>query len=851
MNRSVSVFVDAIGTRGKTVCRRVAVDGPDGLKEALEGIPRRGAEWSPWWSPHVFGGNIRKGAGWQESSVVVYDIDHEPGGRHSPVSARVRDAVEACPPDFATAWHFTPRGMRICLLLEEPCRDRDAYAAACRGGVSMVSSWLDRAGVSDSLANDEKVYKDFGRLLFPPSGEIVGREGGVDIRDERVNVNDVEYQAEKLGLFAAPEPIRAPAFRPVPVRQSPQSGDDGFMAALKAYNMAHARDWGSPGSGRCPFHPESGSACFGRLPGSDGLWCCFSSHHPDGAGHESGVVHVGDAADLDAFERGISVFELVMGRRPGEDGTGMSHAEMMEGVSEWRKEYRSAPSEERHAVRPSFLKQAGEEVAAISFAEELLDSAGVYRRGGVCVRVIDGEMVQVRQPDVAVMLGEGADWMLMTKDGPKPWDPTDAFCSRVLGRTVFGHIRQIDGIAKSPLVLPDGTFLSREGYDEGTRLYLNAGPGWPSMPSATSADEAKAHLGRLLDLVRDFPFESERDRSAWLAGLLTPLCRMLYHGNTPMFVFTATTPGSGKTLLAQVISIIVNGEEQPVSQLGSDAGEQQKEMLSILLAGRATHLMDNVSGDFRSQVLESVLTGGGSYTGRILGQSRSATVPVGTVFYLTGNNVSLGGDLFRRVILCHLAPQTDSPESRGGFSHPDLTGYAKAHRRELYTSAACIVQGWIQAGMPAAKKCEFGSFKPWGIVRDVLMWAGMPDPFGGPAIGADAAEDRSIHDLLLTGIEEAMDGPFTAYGLCSKVNEVLSVYGEDSIPARMQDLVGALRMSGKMDQTGMHCDARRVSRWFREIRGRYVRGRKLEHATVTAHGGRILWSVQGVPDNGA
>jgi len=826
-----SVFSDVPGSGGKKFAHRVSYDGAESFARELAAVPPRGASWNPWWSPHVWRQDRRLGDDWESSSMVVFDLDHEPiPGQHASLTDDVRKSVLASPPSCGNVWHFSPRGMRVVFLLQEVCRDRAEYAKIARGASRLIQKWIDSNPSLSVLKNDPSVFKDYARLVYPPNAVISGVSRAADV----VVCRSSEYDAYELSSLDTVSEIK-PVVSQVDVRS-----DSSFSAALQDYNRTHFRDWGRPGSGHCPFHPDKGDACFGALPADPSKWCCWSEHHISGGTKSpNSPCWTGDAADVDAYLAGISVFELITGNKPSE----LSNAEASREIDQWGSDWKQA-----HTERVRFVKRVGEEYAAIDFAERILALNGVYSRGGGCCRVIDGKIVPVRQSDAASLVGRYISWFRPDSKGNLiPWDPAPSFAQQVVGRSSFSFLKPLDVVVKIPVLLPDGRFISSPGYDDATGIYFWPERKWGELPQKTDRASAQRCFHALMDLVCDFPFASDADRAVWLAALLTPLCRRFYQGNTPMFVFTSTTPGSGKTLLVTLISLILTGETCPVASLTKDAGEFQKELFSALKAGALMRLFDNVTGEVRAPGLEAVLTSGGLFTGRVLGESREATLPVTTTFFLTGNNVQAGGDLYRRVVTCELAPNCSNPENRSDFKIIGLEDYVKAHQVELYVSAARIVQGWIQAGRPTVKKSSFGSFEPWGMIRDILAWIGMPDPVrSGEATASSLSQEREAHDLLLRSIH-ALRGsqPFTVFDLVSDMNATRATYASNpgcSMPAEWGDLYEAFQLGERMDRFGRDVDPVRVGNWFRSVAGRWSSGLCLVKCGKNRVN-KILWNV--------
>jgi len=80
---------------------------------------------------------------------------------------------------------------------------------------------------------------------------------------------------------------------------------------------------------------------------------------------------------------------------------------------------------------------------------------------------------------------------------------------------------------------------------------------FPAIAEQPSQNEARAALDALVDIFCDFLSVSDAARHVPVANLLTLLARpALGNGNTPVFAYDATTPGTGKTLAADAVCVI-------------------------------------------------------------------------------------------------------------------------------------------------------------------------------------------------------------------------------------------------------------------------------------------------------
>lgn len=290
-------------------------------------------------------------------------------------------------------------------------------------------------------------------------------------------------------------------------------------------------------------------------------------------------------------------------------------------------------------------------------------------------------------------------------------------------------IRPLTGLSDSPVLRPDGSVWQTRGYDAHTGVLYDPGVKFPPVATDATIDDADAAVEALKEVVCDFPFESDEHLASWVAGLLSPLARYAYDGPTPLFLNDANVRGAGKGLLAQAVGHIVLGREMPSSSFAPNPEEMTKKITAIALAGDRVVNLDNLEGDFGNAPLESAITST-RWKERVLGVSKEVEMPLLAVWYASGNNVQLKGDMPRRIIHARLDVLEQNPENRTGFKHPNLLRWVQKNRPRLLTQAITILTAFCNAGRPCQGLPSFGSFEAWSdLVRQAVVWAGLPDPY--------------------------------------------------------------------------------------------------------------------------
>jgi hypothetical protein len=334
---------------------------------------------------------------------------------------------------------------------------------------------------------------------------------------------------------------------------------------------------------------------------------------------------------------------------------------------------------------------------------------------------------------------------------------------------MFGEwdLQPLVGICTAPLLSEHGSIRSPDGYDETSGLWCRAVP-ILELPDCPTEQDALDALWLLRSTFRTFPFADaardfdERlgvdvvdlkraigvDESAFLAGLLTAVCRPSLF-LAPGLLLTAkpySGAGTGKGLLVRCICAVAFGIRPNAFTPGNDRQELDKRLAAELIEASPALFLDNANGiTLRSDTLASIMTERPCRI-RVLGSTRMVPLNSTAFVAVTGNGLHVSEDLARRFLTCELDAQCEDPESRA--FEPGFLEYIEQHRMELLT-AALIIWRWgrqnkIKRGMP------LGSFERWCTwVRDPLVALGCTDPV--ERIQATKANDprrRNIADLF-------------------------------------------------------------------------------------------------------
>ena len=477
--------------------------------------------------------------------------------------------------------------------------------------------------------------------------------------------------------------------------------------------------------------------------------------------------------------------------------------------------------------------------------------AEVYQHGNRLVRVgrWEGASSGIERPTGSgVLMDISPEWLVdtMTRlvnfkrfDGRSgEWRKTDAptkVAKTLLARAGEWPFDHLVGFCDSPTLTLDGRVVSEPGYDKPSGLYLSNPPKIRPIGTVDEDDVADASKA-LFALFDTFPFATPADESAAMAMAMTALLRRVLP-SAPLGCISASTPGTGKSLFADCLSVLATGRTAPVAAIGKDTEELEKRIDSLLLKGDALTVFDNVDRAVKSDVLCQVTTQAHKSI-RVLAQSRIVEAPTNVALYMTGNNLTLIGDLTRRAVLTNLDAGCERPELRE-FKR-DAIAHVLAHRAEGIRNALVIAKGYLDAGCPKVDAPPFGSFEQWDrMVRRPLMWAGWPDPLG-PA-GSMREQDHEFGgmvDLLVTWSEIPGKQEATAAELYEMITARVPLMGGDygpQYPGLQDAAVTVLGAIGKWSPKEL---GYRLRQWS----GRIVSGYRVVHGGKSKHG--VKWRVE-------
>lgn len=309
----ITLGVGAQNTQG----REVSIPNLSALISILHAHTTAGA----WWAPHQWKDAARSaGDVWRSSGIIVLDVDmmSEEGVRakaegrkpaaedHIALPAETLAAVELLAAQgglWASAWHPTPRGLRLIRWMASETTDAAVYRATAEAACGEAQAAL--AGVR-GLVVDRAASCDLKRLMWGPRALV----GGVQ-RTASVAV----LRAEPWQWVSPPtdvaKPKRAPRPAPPP-RRADEPPDSSIRPAAARWNRDHAQTWPRVKE-VCPICGDDSASPAWSVGDEPERWACFSSRHAaTGVGQAGAQAWHGDELDLAAALAGLRPYDVLV-----------------------------------------------------------------------------------------------------------------------------------------------------------------------------------------------------------------------------------------------------------------------------------------------------------------------------------------------------------------------------------------------------------------------------------------------------------------------------------------------------------------------------------------------------------
>ena len=333
--------------------------------------------------------------------------------------------------------------------------------------------------------------------------------------------------------------------------------------------------------------------------------------------------------------------------------------------------------------------------------------------------------------------------------------------------------------------------VDKHGYDPDSQVFLDREKSI-KFDLDTQTHTAPDDLKLWRELLKDFPFKEESDFQNAIGYMLTLLIRQgLKVGEaTPLFDVTAPREGVGKSLLADVLTAAVIGQQPITRSLGTGKGDVEKEMGAALRGAPEVLILDNVDPNQKldSGTLASIITNP-RRAFRILGYSEEAFFENRAVTLYTGSNVELTSELAKRMVAIRLSDPGIAEKDRK-VEIDGILEYTIENRDRYCGSLLRMVKRWIDAGCVESKETKH-RMRQWSrVIRGIMESNSFGEAFleNTDAVTLQANPDFTIWANGFKAIaEELGDKAFEGW-TSNDVFQILSY--EKEVYAHQDDING-------------------------------------------------------------
>jgi hypothetical protein len=360
------------------------------------------------------------------------------------------------------------------------------------------------------------------------------------------------------------------------------------------------------------------------------------------------------------------------------------------------------------------------------------------------------------------------------------------------------------------------------------------------MPEHPTRDDAVAALAELEDALVDFPHVDRAHKLVPVAAVLTILAKTAIDGPVPLFVLDASTRGSGKTLQADVISLIALGRDAGRLTHPETDEELEKILSAYAIAGSRLILIDNILRTLGGGPIDKVLTTRTDVELRQLGASLIRRLPWTAVILASGNNVQLGDDTLRRTLVSRLESDLENPEARTGFVHDPLHSWVRAERPRLLRAALIVLRAYAAKGWPQTDVPRWGSFEAWTtVVAGAIRFAGGPSVLScKPSAGERGDGETGAVETVLREL------PRLTGGAPTRVKSIIELLYPETDGPRAKDGWEDLREAIEMlthPRPGTIPSGEALGKKMRKAAGRVIGGKRLRNEDASS--GAKAWYV--------
>jgi hypothetical protein len=327
-----------------------------------------------------------------------------------------------------------------------------------------------------------------------------------------------------------------------------------------------------------------------------------------------------------------------------------------------------------------------------------------------------------------------------TADGARTLLKTDA---------ALEHLPAISFLSAQPVLTAiDGNLaILGKGYHEAHGgIYVTHGDQQIVMPELGSAQTL------LWEVLKDYDFVSESDKSRAIASLLSPALRagkLLGDADFPIDIAEADQSQSGKTFRLKLICAIYGETPYVIANREGGVGSLDESISGALLAGIPFIMFENFRGRMDSQLIETCLRGFGTAPARIPYRGEVQVPTTHINWQLSSNGMESTRDLVNRAVINRISKHAAGYKF-ATYPEGNILAHVKVNQAMYLGAVFRIIKEWHDLGCPRTDENRH-DFMDWAQSLDWIV----QNIFGlAPLLDGHTEEVLRVSDPALSWLRQ-------------------------------------------------------------------------------------------------
>lgn len=331
---------------------------------------------------------------------------------------------------------------------------------------------------------------------------------------------------------------------------------------------------------------------------------------------------------------------------------------------------------------------------------------------------------------------------------------------------------EIKGLYPGVMLMPDGSILSKEGYDKTTGWFFLKKQDVPTVPEIPTKEDLALAREYIESVYHEFLFKERVDYENNLVSLFSAMLRPTLTGPFPTLAVRKNSPRTGGSFLQRINGIAAFGSDPMIYPAPSRPDEMEKLHKTIVKEGPLYAIIDNLppGASFVSEFLLSATSGNGTASFRDFGTLNQIERVVMTQFAVNGNQLKVSDDVCGRVVLTNILSPKPWQELRFSRTKDELIAYTTEMHPKIVWAFAVFLKNWIAGGrtMPPVSQGNLSEYPEWyRIIAGSLFAAGFHEILSNmdEVQKGDNEADTEGTELLSRIFAKFGEDPFSTGGM--------------------------------------------------------------------------------------